>query len=424
MRELNRKNKRYRHVVVRRTNYLSLEAYDFLKSVKFDNISIGDRMLVRATDGVMSIRIPEIFSVTNNPEETIAIFKKVFYFGCNRNVRTLIFRHKSCKELEIAASTIMDSIVMACKSYRKSIGEELIVSGSLPEDAKARKMFIASGLPAHLELKNKLLIRKDNMRLFSLVAGKSGTGRSGEVSTQLTDYIDRCLDTQDYELTTIGRNMISKMFGEVIDNCELHGGEKSTWYVLGHFDMTEKRSGEANLVIFNYGDTIYQQLISDSTTAETREKIDYMKRQHKSQYDKNWNEETMLTVFALQEGVSRLRDRNVEGNRKRGTGTIILLDTFYTLGGSSRDMDPEFSITSGHTHILFDQRYKLKDEMIDVPIWGKGKRRIIAFNQNNNLFQKADEHNVSLMDQYFPGTIISMKFYIDREYLQRLNEGK
>ena len=132
----------------------------------------------------------------------------------------------------------------------------------------------------------------------------------------------------------------------------------------------------------------------------------------------------MLTVFSIQEGISRLRDRNREGNKKRGTGTIILLDTFYTLGKSIRNVEPEFSITSGHTHILFNKKYQLKDEVFDEPIWGKGSRKIIAFNENNNLFQKADTNNVRLMKHYFPGTIISMKFYIDREYLQNMKEVK
>ena len=425
MRYLKRKNKRYHHVGgFKNKNYLSLEVYDFLKTVNFDNISITDRLPVRISNGVLLISIPEVFSITNNPEDTINILKKVFYYGCNENVKKLVFSHMNCKELEIAASTIMDSIVMACKSYRKSMGDELFISGDLPKDAKARKILIASGLPAHLNLQDKLLTRQDNMRLFSLVAGKSGTGRSGEVSTQLTDYINRCLITQEYKLTDTGLNMISRMFSEVIDNCELHGGDNSTWYALGHFNMIEKGFGEENLVIFNYGNSIYQQLISNETTIETREKIEYMKKCHQNQYDMNWNEETMLTVFSLQQGVSRLRDQNIEGNRKRGTGTAIMLDTFYTLGGSIRNMSPEFSITSGHAHILFDQKYKIKDEILNAPIFGSGKRKVIAFNTDNDLFQKADNKNVTLMKQNFPGTIISMKFYIDHEYLQSLTEGK
>lgn len=420
MRELRRKNKKYKRTVVKSNmDFLCLDVYEFLKDVKFGDVPVGDRIWTKAK-GSAYIDIPEVFSITNNHEETIAVLKKVFYYGCNENVKSLFFDHKKCKDFEIAASTIMDSIVMACKAYRKSIGDELIIFGNFPEDLKVRKMLIASGLPAHLELKDKLLTRMDNIKLFSLAAGKRGTGRSGTVATKLTDYIDDCLETQNCELTDLGRNRISRMFSEVIDNCELHGGERTTWYTLGHFNTIQESCGEVHLVIFNYGNSIYEQLLSDETTYETREKLEYMKKRHKKEYDSNWNEETMLTVFSIQQGISRLRDKNVEGNKKRGTGTVILLDTFYGLGKSVRDLEPEFSITSGHTHIRFDKKYKLKEEALNVPVLGTGGRKIIAFNKENNLFQKADPDNVTLMKQYFPGTIISMKFYIDREYLQNL----
>lgn len=422
MRQLERKNRKDNRVgkTKKETELLSSDVYEFLEEVNFGDISIGDKLSTKSAKGIVSIKIPPIFSMTKNPEETIVVFKKIYYYCGKDSIKEIIFDHKECEELEIAASTIMDTIVMACKLYRKSIGKELIVGGNFPKNQKCRKILTASGLPAHLVLQEKIPSRKDNVKLFSLVGGKSGTGRSGSVATSLTDYFNECLETQDYELTLIGQNMISKMFGEVIENCEIHGGENTSWYVLGHFDMIERKYGEVNLVIFNYGKSIYQQLIGPDTTEETRTKIEYMKDIHKTQYDKNWTEESMLTVFTLQKGISRLRDQNVEGNKKRGTGTFRLLNTFYTLGQSEMDVEPEFSITSGHTHILFDNKYKLAETNTAPEVLEIDKANVIAFNETNDLLKKADVRNVTIMDQYFPGTIISMKFYIDRKYLQSL----
>ena len=425
MRELQRKNKRRKIRIIRyRQENYSEDVYNLLLSKGFGNISFGDRIFVKNSTGAVPIEIPEVFSITKNYEETIKLLRKVFYYGSNENIKMIIFYHNKCRELGIAASTIMDTIVLACSSHRKNSGNDLVISGNFPENKKVKKIFIASGLPAHLKLRDKIHYRKDNIKLFSLIAGKGGTGRSGTVATKLTDYINECLNTQDFSLTPVGKRRISRMFSEVIDNCELHGGKNTTWYSLGHFDMTNNNYGEMHLVIFNYGVSIYEQLISEETTAETREKIDFMREVHKSQYDTNWKEETMLTVFSLQQGISRLRDKESTGNKKRGTGTIVLLETFYNLGKTIQELEPEFSIVSGHTHILFDKKYELQNYFFQDNVLGNGERKIIAFNEENNIFKKADKDNVRFMKQYFPGTIISMKFYIDREYLENLGGNK
>ena len=43
------------------------------------------------------------------------------------------------------------------------------------------------------------------------------------------------------------------------------------------------------------------------------------------------------------------------------------------------------SITSGHTHICFDGTYKLKSQMVEDKELGNEQRRIIAFNDKNDI---------------------------------------
>lgn len=355
-----------------------------------------------------------------NCEETIETLQKMFYYCCNLDISRIMFQHKKCLELGIAASTIMDTIVMSCKAFRRVKGNEIVISGDYPEDARIRKTFIASGLPEHLENVKTPLFRKDNIRLFKLRVGRHGTKKSDVVSTKLTDYFNECLNTQNLCLTPRGKNQLSKMFGEIVENCEIHGGEEAMWYVLGHYNVLENNQyGEVNLVVFNYGDSIYEQLLDPSTSDETRTKVQYMIQKHKPLFDEQWNEETMLTVFALQGGISRLRDKKIEGYWNRGTGTVRLIEYFKVLGKSTHEMEPEFSVTSGHTHIIIDNKYSLQEESIQDDCIGRENRKIIFFNENNNIFEKADNNNVKYMKQYFPGTIISMKFYIDNNYLSK-----
>lgn len=403
---------------------IKLEVYDFLKDKKFDDIEYRKRLLVR-NGGTIQLTIPVIFSIMLNPDETIDMLRRIFYYCINPNVNHIIFNHKDCVELEIAASTIMDTIVLAANTYRKKNGTELIVSGSYPRNDKARKILVASGLVEHLNIKNKDFVRTDNLLLFKLANGKSGLRQSGTIATRITDYYNECLHTQHYQLTEDGKCYLANMFGEIVDNCEIHGGEHAVWYALGHYhEYQDNDYGELQLVIFNYGDTIYEQMISEQTSVETREKINYMIERHRKFFDATWTEEEMLTVFSLQEGISRLTDSATIGYKNRGKGTVILMDKFNKIGKTVNDEKPMFSLTSGRTHIVFDNNYKLERKHIADEVLGTGEKRIIAFNADNDIFQRADRRNVQRIKEYFPGTIISMKVYVDSKYLTKLKGNK
>ena len=73
------------------------------------------------------------------------------------------------------------------------------------------------------------------------------------------------------------------------------------------------------------------------------------------------------------------------------------------------------SITSGKCQILFDGTYKLEEKV------NKDKKYYqIAFNDSNNLNNKPDKRFVYNLQNKFPGTIISMEFYLDRKFFNML----
>ena len=49
--------------------------------------------------------------------------------------------------------------------------------------------------------------------------------------------------------------------------------------------------------------------------------------------------------------------------------------------------------------------------------FGTGDKRIIAFNKENDIYAPPDRNNVIKMSEYFPGTVISLKFYLDNRYI-------
>ena len=47
---------------------------------------------------------------------------------------------------------------------------------------------------------------------------------------------------------------------------------------------------------------------------------------------------------------------------------------------------------------------------------------LIAFNEENDLSKKPDSKYVKRIDENLPGTMISMEFYLDKEYIEKQME--
>ena len=125
-----------------------------------------------------------------------------------------------------------------------------------------------------------------------------------------------------------------------------------------------------------------------------------------------------MFFLLLQEGISRLRDRNIEGYEGRGSGTVSMIEMFNTIGESQDGLKPQMTIVSGNTQIRFTDDYKMQMvEFKEDAVFENGVKHIIAFNDANNIYAPADPKNVSKINQFFPGTVISLKFYLDSRYI-------
>ncbi|MDE6602926.1 MAG: hypothetical protein K2K90_12365 [Lachnospiraceae bacterium] len=141
---------------------------------------------------------------------------------------------------------------------------------------------------------------------------------------------------------------------------------------------------------------------------------------HNSSFSEKWNEEMACTVFALQEGISRLRDKDIEGYEGRGTGTVTLIETLNSIGRRDDGQLPEMTIVSGRTYIKFDGQYNMCMETFQNDLaFGNGKKRILAFNRGNDIYKPADSTAVLQMKENFPGTVISLRIYLDNRYIMK-----
>lgn len=352
---------------------------------------------------VAIINIPEVFSFSNNTFDTINVIKEIAYSA--KNQYSIFLNHENCKEIDLAASLVMDTIIMEYRNICKKLKLKVNFSGQLSTSMKVNDILRFSGIVHNLDIDKT----KEHSRFKLLPLTKNE--EAGILTTKIIDYYSDCLKTKGFCLTEAGENHFSTLMGEVISNCSDHGGENVQWYALGHY-ITEY--GECNLTIFDFGDTIYEGLKNKSLYQKTTNKLEELTLAHKN-FFQHPDEELLWTLFSLQHGISRL---NSVEDETRGQGTIDLIDSFQKLGGkydgNGNIQKPIMSITSGNINILFDGTYTIKENNNDY--------KIIAFNEKNSLEEEPDERYVRNIKNYFPGTVLSMKFFIDRKYIEELKK--
>ncbi|MDE6602927.1 MAG: hypothetical protein K2K90_12370 [Lachnospiraceae bacterium] len=236
------------------------------------NFALSD---LQPQEGRVVIRIPENFSISEQPDKTIYLLRRLYTIGLCDIVNKISFDHSECKFLGLSASTIMDIILLVVMEYREKMRKPLALSGKLPQNPMVRDVLLASGLPYHLKAKSVYVYDRTNVEKFETVSGECSNDvrQSGRIATELTEYFNRCLSHQKMKLNDQGISLLATLLGEVLGNCEIHGGEWATWYTQGHYeDNCNKAYGEMQLLFLNLGNTIYQGLRHNSSE-ETKRRL-------------------------------------------------------------------------------------------------------------------------------------------------------
>lgn len=403
-----RHREKYHHIKGTQGEKNSKKKYIPNKVIKLLDLKKFYHKLERKED-IAVVEIPPVFSLITNPEESVQTLKKIFTAVQNEKVQELFLDYSKCEELGLCASSVTDIIILNGIKYRKLINKPLNPKGNVPKSNEAKEIFIISGLLKHLgisKIENKNTVRLDIIK----------NEEQGKMTDKIIQYYDKCLNTQNYQLTVQGKSKFAHMIGEVLDNVNQHAGELATWYASGHFNIDKNRKdGKCRLVLFDFGDSIYESLNREDTTEYTKKLLRDKTKEHYNIFNKKWNEEPLWMLYVLQYNVSRKR---VDIDDDRGKGTIKLINNFMHIGKNIEGNNPVMAILSGNGYILFDSTYTLKEEIVNDK-----KVPIIAFNEENDLSKKPDSRYVRRLDENFPGTMISMEFYLDKEYIEKQMEA-
>lgn len=359
--------------------------------------------------------IPSCFSLIENYQESFYFLKKLFACLYREKVEKITLDYSKCTRIDVDASVCMDILLAdfifylkkcASRGLKKKPYQILPINYDKPEILKT--LF---SIGAYRNLKG-YEIKFQDIEPLPLIVGIRNRHDSYEKCeldlTNIVEYTKRCLERLNRSLTIEAEDNLYKVLGEIMINAEEHGSMPFR-YAIGHFqdvNNSDEHFGIFNFSIFNFGNTIYETFKNPNCPKKVVEQMkvlsdDYTKR--KLFKTSEFEEETLWTLYALQQGVT-------SKEQKRGNGSIQFIESFFKLKGDlENDNISKLLIVSGNTRILFDGSYNIiQKEKPGI----RSKYKMITFNKSGNIREKPDKEFVTFAENYFPGTIISARILI------------
>lgn len=371
------------------------------------------------------IKIPEIFSIISNPKESYQTIAKVLACFAYQSCRDIRLDYICCKKIDLVTMVFLDAILKDIDNYLDKCEKAEVLrfnrlkgmGGCHYFEDEINKIINSVGSPAIITNKR---FDFDGVVPFRLLCFDSHAAslkkclQQKEIdTTKVLEYINKCLERFHKTLSNEALKNLGYVVGETLINAEEHSSTGYR-YMIGYMEDNakygNKHTGVFNLVIMNFGQTIYEKFkMPDSDDAINQECLSQMKIlsekfTRRSFFAKSFTEETLWTLYTLQQGVTCVPEK------KRGNGTIQFIESFFNLKGSNEVDDiSRMYILSGNTQIEFDGTYRLSDSKDENGV----SRGIISFNKSGNLSDKPDAKYVKNVDNYFPGTAIYVRLLLN-----------
>lgn len=240
------------------------------------------------------------------------------------------------------------------------------------------------------------------------------------VATRLCDEIDEWLfgANAGAALSQLGRSHFCLIVGELLDNAERHSSfidKDGSWTVAAFMARREVGGVEqyaCHMAFLSLGDTISQSLNATAPPKVKKQIADFIGRQQAA--GSSQSVETLMTLAALQDGITRDQEAFEEG--RGGTGLMEFIDTVNMIAVSDQPhLKPKMAIVSGRSCILIKQPYLMGSRATDA----EGENRRLMFNSLNSGSHPPSEAHVFDMPAEFPGTVISVAFTLDPEFYRK-----
>lgn len=376
-------------------------------------------------DCLYDIKIPEIFSFENNNLETRAIFSKIINSIIQCKEDKVLIDFSFCKEIDEETIFFLNIILTELKNYSDKLNRKLTVKN------QSFSILIRNSIHSKV---NRMLFLYKSIKDFDLqdfnisqdeipfqhLGYLKGTkskkhyleNKKDVYTTKIVNYLNECLGLSKYCFTEGGRNDLEGIISEILNNAEDHS-PLNTYYVTSTFSVnnisenSEDLVGVLNINVLNFGYSFYDGL--EGSKHENNQMYSLIEEKQKKDNFKAFSRENIFTLLALQEGISRLKYED----QSRGTGTMKFIGSFMELG-DFEDIDkgfiPFLKIYSGNTLLICSNKYKP---------YIQNDSYLLSLNTENDLNCEPDKNNLLTLDSKFPGTMISVKIYLNEKHLNK-----
>ncbi|MBX7204109.1 MAG: hypothetical protein K1X81_01670 [Bacteroidia bacterium] len=363
--------------------------------------------------------IPKIFSLIEEDyyAESLFLLKRLFNTLYHQTTPKIILDYSECERIDVDASVCLDILIHDYYNYYRLCrrqGHSINLTDIRVEHFQRPSILkVLFSIGAFASIRG-ISIKFEDVEPYRLCMADNShphASKNREVHiTELVDYVIACMKKMKRILTPEAEEDLFKVIGEVLINAEEHSTGKKR-FSIGYFqDSTDsgEHIGIFNLVILNFGHTIYEKF--SDPDCPNKKVVEQMKDLSSSFTKKGlfskaeFEEQTLWTLYALQEGVTSKSDW------KRGNGSIRFIESFFNMKGSNeKDNISHLTLVSGNTRIKFDGTYGIKEVI-------KGQSikpfKMMTFNEKGDIEAKPDAKYVTFADNYFPGTLIAAKICI------------
>ena len=370
------------------------------------------------------ITIPPHFSIIENADQSILAIRQLISALFVEKHRFVIINYEKCNVVELNAQVIMDIILKDYIKYCTISKKPYNIKGINIKNEDVKKLLFSVGSPA--VLKSKTIEFEDVIKyplcVHDIEKTKDPEKRINQKdidTTTLVDYVIDSLKRMNKRLDNKKRHDLCTVIGETLINAEEHSTTKYR-FSIGYFQeekIHDKHFGVFRLVILNFGKTIYEKFKDkDCPNQDIVEKMNDLSKNYTTRNffsSKKFEEETLWTLYALQEGVTSIP---YEKYQSRGNGSIRFIESFFNIKGSpDNDSISRMIIASGKSRIVFDGSYGIVKKNDNGEVY-----RVMTFNKSGSLDNKPDDKFVYNCDYYFPGTLISVKLLLNDDDIKQI----
>lgn len=370
--------------------------------------------------------VPKIFSLEESCDDCI-IFFKCLISSYLLTDKTTIVDFKICERIDITNAMLLKVVIREliatkerynqtfynptnkslkylkskCSRLNRSLFALKLVDGIEEkefEDVQPEEGFLYLGLQTNMASKTSY---KEN--------------KKGFLCTIVREFINESLAQSDAILNASGINKIDKLLSEIFNNAEDHSIHNE-WYVDG-VSFKNIINGEPiielNLGILNFGFSISEGIINNEK--RNKEMMTNIKKWYdrhselKEQTGSKLNKDDLYTLYSLQDGVSRLKYED----ESRGHGTMNFIRAFITLGSFGKEnpeYKPHLNIISGKTCVHCDN---------EVEPYNDNNNYLLSLNKEKDISLLPEENYLKHMQEYFPGTFLEVKIYLNKKYFSK-----